>query len=274
MASVLPGRRSPSGVPGSRARDDGQSLVELALVLPVLLLIVLAGLDFGRVFLGWVSLTNAAREGAVFAAQNPNAWNVGNPNTALQDQYAALIAQEASASGCTLRTPVAGPSFPAGTEIGSPAEVDVTCDFGIITPIISSILPNPLPLSVSAAFPVRAGAIAGIPAGTIVPIPTATPAPTPTPTPAPTPTPTGTPVPTPVPTATPVPTPTPTPAPCVVPTLTGNNSSQAQNLWNLAGFTTNVIFSPLVPPNYKITSQTLSPGSPAVCSSASITVKK
>ena len=36
------------------ARSLGQSLVEFALVLPMILLLMLIAIDFGRVFLGWV----------------------------------------------------------------------------------------------------------------------------------------------------------------------------------------------------------------------------
>ena len=51
-----------------RKRSRGQSLVEFALVLPVLLLMVLTALDFGRLFPGWVVINNAARVGANYAA--------------------------------------------------------------------------------------------------------------------------------------------------------------------------------------------------------------
>ena len=34
------------------------------MTIPMVLLMVLFGLDFGRVFLGWVALNNAAREAA------------------------------------------------------------------------------------------------------------------------------------------------------------------------------------------------------------------
>ena len=69
---------------GRRPRR-GQTLVEFALVLPLFLLILLLALDFGRIFLGWVSLSNAARIGANYAAQNSTAWSTGD--TAHQDEY-------------------------------------------------------------------------------------------------------------------------------------------------------------------------------------------
>jgi Flp pilus assembly protein TadG len=56
------------------AREDlGQSLVEVALVLPLLLLIVLGLVDAGRLFSFKVAVTNAAREAGIHAAREPAA---------------------------------------------------------------------------------------------------------------------------------------------------------------------------------------------------------
>jgi Flp pilus assembly protein TadG len=48
----------------SSRRDRGQAFAEFALVLPVVLVIVMAVADFGRAYSCWVTITNAAREGA------------------------------------------------------------------------------------------------------------------------------------------------------------------------------------------------------------------
>lgn len=45
-------------------RAKGQSLAELALLLPLLLLILMGCLDLGRAFATWLTLANRAREGA------------------------------------------------------------------------------------------------------------------------------------------------------------------------------------------------------------------
>ena len=52
--------------------NRGQSLVELALSLPVLLLLLLGTIDFGRMFFDYVQMRNAAREGVGFAVRNIN----------------------------------------------------------------------------------------------------------------------------------------------------------------------------------------------------------
>jgi Flp pilus assembly protein TadG len=58
-------RRLPSWSGGR-----GQSLVELALIAPVLIVLMLGVIDFGRVYFAHVAVTNAAQNGAAYAAQN------------------------------------------------------------------------------------------------------------------------------------------------------------------------------------------------------------
>lgn len=53
---------------GGLASERGQSLIELALALPFLVLIFLGVADLGRVFYYTSAITNAAREGASYAA--------------------------------------------------------------------------------------------------------------------------------------------------------------------------------------------------------------
>lgn len=50
--------------------EKGQSLVEFALILPILLIIVFGIIDFGWLFYNQSSLNNCAREGARFAVVN------------------------------------------------------------------------------------------------------------------------------------------------------------------------------------------------------------
>ncbi|MCH8025659.1 MAG: pilus assembly protein [Chloroflexi bacterium] len=46
----------------------GQSLVEFGLMLPILVLLVLGAIDFGRVYFAYISVTNGARNGADYAS--------------------------------------------------------------------------------------------------------------------------------------------------------------------------------------------------------------
>ena len=64
-------------------RTRGQSVVEFALVVPVLLLLTLTAIDFGRVFLGWVNLQQMTRIAANHAAEHASAW--GTPGDATDE---------------------------------------------------------------------------------------------------------------------------------------------------------------------------------------------
>lgn len=49
-----------------------QSLVEFALILPILILLVMGTFDLGRLFYIKIALESAAREGAYYLSYNPN----------------------------------------------------------------------------------------------------------------------------------------------------------------------------------------------------------
>ena len=50
----------------SAARRRGQSLVEFALILPILFLLIVNVINFGGMFYAWVTVANAARAGAQY----------------------------------------------------------------------------------------------------------------------------------------------------------------------------------------------------------------
>lgn len=137
----------------------GQSLVEFALLLPVLLLIVLGGIDFGRVFLGWVSLNNTARVAANYAASNALLVSGGNA-TALAS-YNTIVQNDAKATNCTPPNPIPAPVFAPNASIGGEASVGLSCSFTVLTPVVSQVLGGTVTVSASAVFPVRVGIVAG-----------------------------------------------------------------------------------------------------------------
>ena len=53
-------------------REHGQSLVEFAVILPLLLLIVLGTVDLGMGFKTYIALTNASREGVRWITLHPS----------------------------------------------------------------------------------------------------------------------------------------------------------------------------------------------------------
>jgi Flp pilus assembly protein TadG len=56
-----------------RRASRGQTLVETALVLPVLVLLLLLGIDFGRIFFTTIDLRNAAHEASMVGGTAPAA---------------------------------------------------------------------------------------------------------------------------------------------------------------------------------------------------------
>jgi hypothetical protein len=211
-------------------KSSGQSLVEFAIVIPLLLSVLLMAVDFGRVYLGWVDLTNVARIGANFAASNPDAWQ-GSGNSAVQLRYRQLMARDAQGIDCTLPSPLPQPTFiDSSGNVGSRVKVNLTCSFTLLTPLISALVGDGagnVNVGANAVFTIRFGSPDAATIGGNTPslAPTAGPtsAPTAAPTSDPTAGPTATPNPAPTgsagPSATPDASATPTPAPSATPTV-------------------------------------------------------
>jgi len=58
--------------PSSKRRERGQSLVELAISLTVMLLLLSGAVTFGMALFSYVAIRDAAGEGALFASISPN----------------------------------------------------------------------------------------------------------------------------------------------------------------------------------------------------------
>lgn len=141
-----------------RRRSRGQSVVELALILPLLLLVLLVAIDFGRVYLGWINLQQMTRVAANYAADNATAW--GDPgDPVIRSKYQTMVANDATLINCLLPNPLPAPIFASGTAIGSRVQVDLNCEFGLITPIISSIVGNTILASASVSYPIKEGVV-------------------------------------------------------------------------------------------------------------------
>lgn len=103
----------------NEARDRGATAVEVALLLPILLVLVMGIVDFGRALHAQITLTQAAREGVRVAA-------LKQPNPASRTQNAAV-----GLSGVG----VAVTACPGTPTPGSDAEVKATYNFEFVTPI-------------------------------------------------------------------------------------------------------------------------------------------
>jgi len=100
----------------ARSRKAGTSVVEMTIVLPLLLLIVFAIGEFGIAYTRWVSLTNAAREGARAGVVFRNPCNAGT----VENEIRATVSDFADSSGldgATINTDIVGTCLGTGTQL-------------------------------------------------------------------------------------------------------------------------------------------------------------
>lgn len=125
-----------------KRRSRGQAMVELALVLPILLLILMGVFDFGRAVFAYNSLSNAAREGARVAIVDQTDVGgipVGATEAASQAVGLGLDpADTAEVEVLYLLPDLSGPC--ASRDLGCIAQVTVHYEFTAITPIIGSVI--------------------------------------------------------------------------------------------------------------------------------------
>lgn len=113
--------------------ERGTSLVEFALVLPLLLLILFGVLDFGKAFNYWNDETHLAAEGARWAVVN------SNPGSGTLQQYIQQQADSAelrSGAQVCISFPT-NPSTGSSGQVGDPVTVTVRSNYSWI-PFLSS----------------------------------------------------------------------------------------------------------------------------------------
>jgi hypothetical protein len=119
-----------------RAAQSGQSLVEFSLVVPLMLFLVVAIADFGRMYVSAVAVEAAAREAADFGAFSSVGWQPGNVAVTTDDMLKrACVAAQGShlegyvgaADGSTC----SNPAFSCNLEWGGSA-VDCATSNGMV----------------------------------------------------------------------------------------------------------------------------------------------
>jgi Flp pilus assembly protein TadG len=120
--------------------NRGQEVIELAILLPLLLLISFGVLDLGRLYHAAITISNAAREGVRYGTFYPS------------DVSGIIAATEAEAqdSSIDLSTSLINVDCPEGCGSGLPIRVTVTYDFRLIMglgfpvfPIMGLVFPDP-----------------------------------------------------------------------------------------------------------------------------------
>jgi Flp pilus assembly protein TadG len=133
----------------------GTALAELALVLPLLLLLILGTLDFGKAFNEWIDETHLANEGARLAAVGylaSGCTSAANPNTCIAQQIqeeasipelknGRALTPYAAAQGAA-RVCISYPTNPATTThglVGDPVQVTVATTYHWLNYLVRTI---------------------------------------------------------------------------------------------------------------------------------------
>lgn len=128
---------------GSTPSDSaGVAAVEFALVLPLLLLLILSLIDFGRLFFVQISITSASREGAryssLYSNGAPTPQNVADLVNASSSGVANLSQLSSNATLNVTQTPCSTITLNENTT------VDVSTNFKWLLPVgvVSLVSPN------------------------------------------------------------------------------------------------------------------------------------
>lgn len=114
-------------------REDGQAMVEFALILPIFLLILCGIIDFGWLFYNQLSLNNACREGARYAvvntAEDANTQAIINH---IENSTTTVFAND----GVDIEITYTAPNDPTSGDI----RVTLEAEISFFTPVLSTVM--------------------------------------------------------------------------------------------------------------------------------------
>lgn len=115
-------------------KQSGQSLVEMAITL-TLLITLLAGLvDIGRAFFAWIAIRDAAQEGALYGSINPS------DAAGVISRARETAASQVDLTQLTTPAPTITGNACANTTGSNAITVNVIYNYNTITPFLSAII--------------------------------------------------------------------------------------------------------------------------------------
>jgi Flp pilus assembly protein TadG len=154
--------------PGDR-RAGGQSLVEVALILPIIILLIAGFVEIGRAVFAYNTIANAARQGARVAAVNQLA-NVTDCDESrpIEDPYEphwsirGCVIAAANVLGVTTSNVTVAYAAPPSTtltcsptlHVGCIASITVTYNFTVATPFVNKLI-GPITMRQTSQMPIE-----------------------------------------------------------------------------------------------------------------------
>ncbi len=115
-----------------RREQNGQALVEMALILPLFLLLLFGVIEMGRIGHAYITVSSAVRAGARLAT-------IGGTDIEIQE---AVLNAAPTLNSSALTVEVTPNQF--NRKSGQGVSVQVTYPVQLIIPVISNIVPNPV----------------------------------------------------------------------------------------------------------------------------------
>lgn len=123
--------------------DKGQSLVEFSLIIPIIVLMIMAIIEFGLMFNAYLTINNSSREGARYAA-------VGGTDAEI---VAKIISTAPKLKSEYISVSIV-PSE-ANRSRGDTVTVYVTYDYKVLIPLMSTIIDNIVDLNAQTSMRVE-----------------------------------------------------------------------------------------------------------------------
>ena len=118
----------------------GQAMVEMALALPLIIMLIMGTIEFGRLFHSYLLVSNASREGARIAV-------TGVDNSVITSRI-----NDVTASLDSSKVIIISPNDADLRVSAVPVTVTINYNHSIVTPVFESILPNPITLTSSTSM--------------------------------------------------------------------------------------------------------------------------
>jgi len=120
-----------------RKSENGQALVEMALVLPLFFLLLFGVIEMGRVGYAYITVSNAAREGGRIAT-------IGGTDLAINSSIKNAAVSLDPASLTITITP-----SQSQRQSGQGVTIQVSYPVQLVIPLISNVISNPVVVSAS-----------------------------------------------------------------------------------------------------------------------------